>query len=105
MRMIDRDETLGVVMMNMPVIADDEYRRGMADGIAKAVTVIKNQPSARQREKRRGKWMRKKAQGGGAGFAVCSVCGNAVNIVRAERDNFCSNCGAQMLVIRTRRER
>ena len=42
MKLIDKDETIGVVMMNMPVsIEDDDYKRGFSDGIVKAVACIK----------------------------------------------------------------
>lgn len=97
MRLIDRDEAIGVVIMNLPVNTDDEeYKRGFADGIVKAVSCLKMMPVVHTTTFKIGKWKTVKRRG--PELSVCSVCGNTVSLMRGEADRYCSECGAQMFV-------
>lgn len=94
MRLIEKDEALGVIMMNMPVNAEDEYKKGYAAGIAKTVSCIKNMPALNMPKFKTARWVKTKSKG--PEFVRCSACGNSVSMLRGQADRFCSQCGAAM---------
>ena len=68
---------------------DDDWSRGIKEGIYNAMTVINALPSA-QPVVKRGKWI--KRDGGALGY-VCSCCGKSDV---SNHFDFCPNCGADM---------
>lgn len=87
-RYIDADEAIEAIR----ILAEKHHADGdveFANGVMKAVTRIKSQPTADVKEVVRGKWV----QVCGDNKFVCSECGRRKPKTYAAMANYCGHCG------------